>query len=151
MSQRLYTHVILGVPGAVRAEIANYLDDDTKRGEALRNMMRALHRERVCIAPYRGTSYHVYLITVDDDMDAGNIRLLLNRWPTIVRLAAFRQTGEQLGQTRNDDGTVTGTPRYQLDPAEYAALKAVWPAAHINADGKLTPPNRMQGQTDWSF
>lgn len=148
---RQYAHVLLGVPGAVRTGIISYLDDDTKRGEALREMMQALNPDRICQVSLGGTTYHIYSITVDDDTDAGNIRLLLDRWPTIVRVAAFRQSGEQLGQTRDASGNLTGTPRYSLTPTRYAALKAAWPAAHINADGKLTPPNRVQGQTDWSY
>jgi hypothetical protein len=114
-------------------------------------MMKSLHCERVCIAPYRGTNYHVYLITVDDDQDAGNIRLLLNRWPSIKRLAAFRQTGEQLGQTRNADGTITGTPRFQLSPAEYAELKAAWPAEFVVNGSMIIPPNIVQGQIIWTL
>lgn len=152
MSNRLYVHVLLGVPAAVQTEVRDYLDDDTKRGDAIRSVLDSLDPTRICTVTIAGTSYGVFLVTVDDDTDAGNIRRILDRWPTVRVVQAWRQeTGLPLGQSYDADGNVIGTPRFTLTAAQYTALKAAWPAEFINADGKLVPPSRMQGQTDWQY
>lgn len=155
MTDRRYAHVILGVPTAVRSEIAAYLNDDTRRGERLRELLHSLHPDRICQVTLGGTVYHIYTITVDDDTDAGNIRLLLDRWSTIRIVAAFKQDGVQLGQTRvrdeNGGEVIIGTPKYSITQTQYNLLKASWPVEFVVNNSMLIPTNIMQGQIIWAL
>lgn len=151
MTDRQYAHVMLGVPVSVQTQIRDYIADDTKRGDAIRVVLKSLHPDKVCNVSLGGTTYGIYLITVDDDTDAGNIRRILDQWPTIYLVTAWRQNGLRVGQSYDENGGIVGTPKYTLTTVRYNALKAAWPTEHIDADGKLRPPNRMQGQTDWSY
>lgn len=147
-------HVLIGVTGAVRQEIGDLLNDTTKDGNALRSTLLALHRERICQVMWGATTYHVYLITADEDVDNGDLLRIRNRWPSILVGAAWRQNGVQLGQVRAEDGTISGTPRYVLTTTRYNALMGAWPEEFIVMLGGipyLTPPNLVQGQIRWYF
>lgn len=151
MTDRQYAHVMLGVPVSVQTQIRDYLADDTKRGDAIREVLKSLHPDKLCSPSLGGTTYGIYLITVDDDTDAGNLRRILDQWPTIYVVGAWRQNGLPLGQSYDENGAIVGTPKYSLTATRYNALKAAWPAGFTDGSGKLVPPNRMQGQTDWSY
>lgn len=148
---REYAHVILGVPVAVQTEIRDYLNDNSTGGELVREALRDLHPDKICNVVYSGTTYGIYLITVDDDTDAGLLRRIRDRWPTIYVIAAWKQNGVPLGQTWDENGVITGTPRYTLTPARYAALKAAWPVEFVTVGGLLIPINIMQGQIRWTY
>lgn len=146
-----YAHVMLGVPTAVLQEVKDLKDDATKAGDAVREVLELLDPEKRAVVLYGGTTYHVYLITVDDDLDEGAIKRLKQHWPTIKILLAFdTRTGLQVGQSRDEQGNVTGTPRYTLTTAQRTALLSAFDPTYV-VGGKLTPPNRMQGQTDWEY
>lgn len=144
-------HALIGVTTTVRQEIGDLLDAPTDGGSTLRHILLALHRERVCPVLFGATIYHMYLITTDDDVDNGDMQLVKARWPTIFVAAAWRQNGVQLGQTRGEDGTISGTPRFMLTSAQYLTLMSSWPTAHILSGLKLLPPNIVQGQTRWEY
>lgn len=148
---REYAHVMLGVPASVQAQVRAYVNDDTKRGDAIRRVLDALHPDKICDVPIGGTTYGVFLITVDDDTDAGNIRRILNQWPTIRIVNAWRQNGLPLGQSYDADGNVVGTPRFSLTTNQYNALKAAWPTEFIIGSGLMIPPNIVQGQILWAY
>lgn len=145
-----YAHVLLGIPNALHAGFLLFRDDETLKGDMVRMVLGTLHNEKICQFPLSGLVHHVYSITVDDDLDAGNLSRILNKWPTVRRLAAFGHDGLQVGQSYDADGNVVGTPKVKLTAAQMTALRNAWPVEFV-IDGRLTPPNAVQGQTRWAI
>lgn len=147
-----YYQALIAVPNALLSEIAALRNDDTKTGDKVRAVLMALHPDKYCVMPFSSINHSVYTITVDDDLDAGDMKWIKEKWPTIFVIAAFNQeTGLQVGQSRDAAGNITGTPRFAMTASQYSQLKASWPAGGLNADLTLRPMNRMQGQRDWSY
>lgn len=154
VSTHRYAHIMLGVPVPVQVEMATYLADDATRDDILRAVLNTLHPlppEQICAALIAGVLYGIYLITADEDVDAGNITHVLSRWSSIIRVAAHTQRGLPVGVAHAATGELVGVPRFTLPALDYLALKAAWPVSFLDGSGKLLPPSRMHGQIDWKF
>lgn len=79
-----------------------------RHGLQVQNMFRR--------ATHAGKNWRLWSITIDTKREAQDLQWLLDNYGNLVRvMGVWKMNGLQAGQRLDEDGNVTGTPRYPIN------------------------------------